>query len=297
MSALMNNSTLTTRRGALCALGGSAALAVLTPAAAQAPASPLKGRIKQGVTRGTFRKMPIEEFCKTSKDLGLLGVDLAGDQAEWPVIRDHGLVVSMAPGPSGIKTNGLNEKPLHPRLLEDFKQAIKAAADFKWPNVIGLAGDRGNMTDEESLDNCVALLKEVCKVAEDAGVTICTELLNSKVNHPGYVCDKSAWGFELCRRVDSPRCKLLYDIYHMQIMEGDIIRTITDNIQHIAHFHTAGNPGRKDLDDEQEINYPPIMRAIAKLTEEGKFNGYVAHEFSPKNGVESVKQAIQLCDV
>jgi hydroxypyruvate isomerase len=293
----MKPSTLVNRRDALRTLGAAAALASLTPAATQAQTLKLKGRIKQGVTRGMLRKMPIEEFCKTLKDLGLLCVDLVADQAEWAVIRDHGLVVSMAMGPSGIKKNGLNEKAMHPQLLEDFKKSIKAAAEFKWPNVIGLAGDRGTMSDEESMDNCVALLKEVCKVAEDAGVTICTELLNSKVNHAGYVCDKSAWGFELCRRVNSPRCKLLYDIYHMQIMEGDIIRTLTDNIQYIAHFHTAGNPGRKDLDNEQELNYPPIMRAIAKLTEEGKYNGYVVHEFGPKNGVESVKQAVELCDV
>jgi len=128
-------------------------------------------------------------------------------------------------------------------------------------------------------------------------VTICMELLNSKVNHPGYMCDKSAWGVELCKRVESPRFKLLYDIYHMQIMEGDIIRTINENIAYFGHFHTAGNPGRKDLDEDQELYYPPIMRAIAKLQEEGKYAGYVAHEFSPKNGVESLRKAVLLCDV
>lgn len=283
------------RRDVIRSLGATAALAAFAPAA-KADLAKLKGRIKQCVTRGTFRKMPIEEFCKTVKDLGIVGVDLVSDQKEWPVIRDSGLVVSMAPGGGSIK-KGLNDKSLHPQFLEDFKKNIKAAADFKWPNVIALAGDREGISDDQSLENCAVILKDASKIAEDAGVNICIELLNSKVNHPGYVCDKTAWGVELCKRVNSPRCKLLYDIYHMQIMEGDIIRTLTDNIPYIAHFHTAGNPGRKDLDNEQELNYPPIMRAIAKLAEEGKFSGYVAHEFGPKNGVESLRQAVQLCDV
>lgn len=283
------------RRDALRTFGAAAAFAAFSPGAHAEPAK-LKGRIKQCVTRGTFRKMPIEEFCKTIKDLGIVGVDLVRDHKEWAVIRDSGLVATMVPGGGDIK-KGLNDKTMHPQFLEDFKKNIKAAADFKWPNVIALAGDREGISDDQSLENCAAILKEASKIAEDAGITICIELLNSKVNHPGYVCDKTAWGVELCKRVNSPRCKLLYDIYHMQIMEGDIIRTLTDNIAYIAHFHTAGNPGRKDLDNEQELNYPPIMRAIAKLTEEGKFNGYVCHEFSPKNGVESVRQAVQLCDV
>lgn len=285
------------RRDLIRSLGAGAALAIAGRGiAGAAEGGTVKGRIKQCVTRGTFRKMPIEEFCKTIKGLGLVGVDLVKDPKEWAVIRDHGLVASMVPGGGGIK-KGLNDKSLHPQFLEEFKTNIKAAAEFKWPNVIALAGDREGISDEQSLENCALILKEASKMAEDAGVTICMELLNSKVNHAGYVCDKTAWGVELCRRVNSPRCKLLYDIYHMQIMEGDIIRTINDNIQHIAHFHTAGNPGRKDLDNEQELNYPPIMRAIAKLMEEGKFSGYVAHEFSPKRGVESLKQAVELCDV
>ncbi|HPA16116.1 MAG TPA: TIM barrel protein [Verrucomicrobiae bacterium] len=285
------------RRDVIRALGASAALAVAgLPARAKAEPSKLKGRIKQCLTRGMFSKMPIDEFCKTIKEIGLLGVDLVKDPKDWAVIRDHGLIATMVPGGGAIK-KGINDKSLHPQFLQDFKNNIKAAAEFKWPNVIALAGDREGISDAQSLDNCVEILKEASKIAEDAGVTICMELLNSKVNHPGYVCDKTAWGVELCKRVNSPRCKLLYDIYHMQIMEGDIIRTITDNIQYIAHFHTAGNPGRKDLDNEQELNYPPIMQTIAKLTEEGKFSGYVAHEFSPKKGVESLKQAVLLCDV
>lgn len=287
--------TSLTRRDIIRSLGAGAALAAIAPAAMAEPAK-LKGRIKQCVTRGTFRKMPIEEFCKTIKELGIVGVDLVGDQKEWAVIRDSGLVVSMAPGAGSIK-KGLNDKSMHPQFLEEFKTNIKAASEFKWRNVITMAGDREGISDEEGMANCVPVLKEAVKIAEDHDVTICMELLNSKVNHPGYMCDKSAWGFELCRRVESPRFKMLYDIYHMQIMEGDIIRTLTDNIQFIAHFHTAGNPGRQDLDEEQELYYPPIMRAIAKLTEEGKYTGYVAHEFKPKNGVESVRQAVQLCDV
>jgi len=160
--------------------------------------------------------------------------------------------------------------------------------------VICMAGDRKGIGDEEGMDNCHTILKEAVKIAEDKDVTICMELLNSKVNHPGYMCDKSAWGFELCRRVNSPRFKMLYDIYHMQIMEGDLIATIRKNIKYIGHFHTAGVPGRHELDENQEIYYPAVMRAIADTD----YDGYVAHEYTPiHDPFESLKQAIKVCDV
>ena len=162
------------------------------------------------------------------------------------------------------------------------------------PNVITLSGGRKNLTDEEGLDNSVILLNKVKAVAEDKQVTICLELLNSKVNHPGYMCDHTKWGAEVCKRVNSPRVKLLYDIYHMQIMEGDVIRTIRDNIQYIGHFHTAGNPGRHEPDETQELNYRAIAQAIVDLN----FTGYLAHEYSPvRDALKSLDQAISICDV
>ncbi len=285
-----------TRRDTFRLFGAAAAAAAIAPAASRA-AEPLKlkGRIKQCCTRGMLRKMPIDEACRTLKELGLHGFDLVGKE-DWPALKQNGLVASMVAGAGSIK-KGLNDKSLHATYLEDFRKNIAAAAEFGWKRVITMAGDREGISDADGMANCVPVLKEAVKIAADHDVTICMELLNSKVNHAGYMCDKTAWGVELCKRVDSPRFKLLYDIYHMQIMEGDIIRTIQDNIQFIAHFHTAGNPGRKDLDEEQELYYPPIMQAIAKLTEEGKFNGYVAHEFGPKNGIESLRKAVLLCDV
>jgi len=286
------------RRASFRLLGAAAAAAAAfgpAAASAQTVAPKLKGRIRQCCTRGTFGKMPADEFCRTVKALGIVGVDLAG-KGDWPALKEHGLVASMVAGAGSIK-DGLNNKARHAEFLQQFRDNIAAAAQFGWKNVIALAGDRQGVSDSDGMANCVPVLKEAVKIAADHDVTICMELLNSKVNHAGYMCDKTAWGVELCRRVGSPRFRLLYDIYHMQIMEGDVIRTLTDNIAHIAHFHTAGNPGRKDLDEDQELFYPAIMRAIAKLTEEGKFSGYVAHEFSPKNGVDSLRRAVQLCDV
>lgn len=253
-----------------------------------------KGRIKQSICRGCLGKLKLsrDEQAAIAAKMGLLGLDLVG-RGDWDAVKKHGLVATMVPGAGSIK-KGLNDKSMHPKFLEDFKTNIKAAAEYKWPNVICMAGDREGISDDEGMDNCHAILTEAVKIAEDAGVTICMELLNSKVNHPGYMCDKSAWGFELCRRVGSPRFKLLYDIYHMQIMEGDLIATIKKNIDMIGHFHTAGVPGRHELDENQEIYYPAVMRAIA----ESGYQGYVAHEYTPlRDPMQSLEQAVQTCDV
>ena len=253
-----------------------------------------KGRIKQSICGGCLRKMGLsrEEEASVAAKMGLLGLDLVG-RGDWDAVKKHGLVATMVPGAGSIK-KGLNDKSMHPEFLEDFKNNIKAAAEYKWPNVICMAGDREGISNEQGLDNCHTILKEAVKIAEDSGVTICMELLNSKVNHPGYMCDKSAWGFELCRRVNSPRFKMLYDIYHMQIMEGDLIATIRKNIDFIGHFHTAGVPGRHELDENQEIYYPAVMRVIA----ESGYQGYVAHEYTPtQDPMKSLVQAMQACDV
>jgi hydroxypyruvate isomerase len=253
-----------------------------------------KGRIKQSICGGCLRKarMDKEHEAALAVDLGLVGMDLVG-RSDWPVVKKHGLVATMVPGAGSIR-KGLNDKSMHGKFLADFKKNIKAAAEYNWPNVIAMAGDRRGISDEEGMDNCHTVLKEAVKIAEDEGITICMELLNSRVNHPGYMCDKSAWGFELCKRVDSPRFKMLYDIYHMQIMEGDLIATIRKNIKYIGHFHTAGVPGRHELDENQEIYYPAVMRAIA----ETDYSGYVAHEYTPlRDPIKSLIQAIEACDV
>jgi hydroxypyruvate isomerase len=280
---------------AAAVLGASAALSGLPrTASGQVGKVVKKGRIKQSICRGCLRKLKLsrEQEAEMAAKMGLVGLDLVG-RGDWDAVKKHGLVATMVPGAGSIK-NGLNNKSRHPEFLKTFRENIKAAAEYKWPNVICMAGDRKGIGDEEGMDNCHLVLKEAVKIAEDSGVTICMELLNSRVNHPGYMCDKSAWGFELCRRVDSPRFKMLYDIYHMQIMEGDLIATITKNIDMIGHFHTAGVPGRNELDENQEIYYPAVMRAIAKTG----YSGYVAHEYSPqRDPVESLIQAIEACDV
>lgn len=253
-----------------------------------------KGRIKQSVCGGCLRKarMDAEQTASLLTKMGVVGRDLVG-RDDWPLLKKHGLVATMVSGAGSIR-KGLNDKSMHPKFLDDFKNNIKAAAEYKWPNVICMAGDRKGISDEEGMDNCHTILKEAVKIAEDHQVTICMELLNSRVNHPGYMCDKSTWGFKLCRRVDSPRFKMLYDIYHMQIMEGDLIATIRKNIKYIGHFHTAGVPGRHELDENQEIYYPAVMRAIV----EAGYTGYVAHEYTPvRDPVESLVQAIRTCDV
>jgi hydroxypyruvate isomerase len=269
-----------------------AGLSVLAATAAAQPAK-LKGRIKQGATRGCFGKgVSFEDMCKQSANLGLKGIDLVGPDT-FPTLKKYGLVPTMVPGAMNL-TGGCNRKEDHAQLLPKMREIIDQAAQAGAPNVIALSGNRRGMSDQEGMDNVVLFLNGIKKQAEDKGVTICLELLNSKVNHPDYMCDHTAWGVEVSKRVASPRVKLLYDIYHMQIMEGDIIRTIRDNIQWIGHFHTAGNPGRHEPDDTQELNYRPIMQAIADL----KYEGYVVHEYSPvKEALKSLEEAIRICDV
>jgi len=252
------------------------------------------GRVKQSICGGCLRgvRLDQEQTAKLLVEMGLAGRDLVG-RNDWDVLKKYDLVATMVPGAGSIK-QGLNNKSMHAKFMEDFRTNIKAAAEYKWPNVICMAGDRAGIGEEEGMDNCQAILKEAVKIAEDQGVTICMELLNSKVDHPGYMCDNYTWAFELCRRVGSPRFKMLFDIYHMQIMEGDLIGTIKKNIRHIGHFHTAGVPGRHELDDNQEIYYPAVMRAIV----ETGYDGYVAHEYTPtRDALESLVQAVKACDV
>ncbi len=291
----MSNKPSMKRRNLLKSLAVGSAFAAFTGYTKNASAQQLKGRIKQSISRGARGDMPWDDFCRTMKDIGLVGIDLVG-QNDWKHLKKHGLVATMCPGAGSI-VHGLNELDRHDEFRNQYEMNIQAAADAGYPNVICMAGSRYGISDEEGLEICHLALKRAVRIAERRGVTICMELLNSKVDHPAYMCDSTEWGADLCRRVASPNFKLLYDIYHMQIMEGDIIRTIRRNIEYIGHFHTAGNPGRQDLDDEQELNYVGIMKAIAKLQEEGKFDGYVAHEFGPKHRYDSVREAVKICDV
>jgi hydroxypyruvate isomerase len=277
-----------TRRSALQTTAG---LALAATAVRPAPAAPA-GRLKQSAARWCYGKIPLEDFCRQGAAIGLTGVDLV-EPADWPVIRKYGIVPALTSG-AGRIPEGWNRTDRHERLEAEMKEHIVRAEAAKVPNVITFSGNRAGMGDEEGKKNCIAGLKRISKFAEEHGTTVVLELLNSKIDHKDYMCDHTAWGVDVIKAVDSPRVKLLYDIYHMQIMEGDVIRTIRDNIQYIGHFHTGGVPGRHEIDDTQELHWRTIAQAIADL----KFEGFVAHEFVPlKDPMTSLKQAIELCTV
>ena len=268
--------------------------AAALPAAAQTePKVARKGRLKQAVTRGCFgRGMAFEDMCRHAARLGATGFDLIGEK-DWPTLKKYGLIPTMAPG-AGTIAEALNRKENHERLEADMHSNLDKAAANGVPNVITFSGNRRGMGDQEATDNCVAFLNKVKAHAEDKRVNICMEFLNSKVNHPDYQFDRTWFGVEVCKRVNSPRVKILYDVYHVQIMEGDIIRSIRNNIQWLAHFHTAGNPGRHEFDDTQEMNYRGIVRAIVDLG----FSGWMAHEYSPlRDPLTSLDEALTLCDI
>jgi hydroxypyruvate isomerase len=277
-----------TRRTALQTAGGVA----LTAASSFGKTAGNAGRIKQSVARWCYSKISLDDLAKAGADFGLSGIDLINHD-EWPTVRKYGLVPAMTPG-AGTIPNGWNRKENHDALIKEMSENIERAAAAKVPNVITFSGNRKGMADDIGKENCILGLNKVKKMAEDSGVTICLELLNSKVDHHDYMCDHTAWGVDVMKGVGSSRVKLLYDIYHMQIMEGDIIRTVRDNIQYIGHFHTGGVPGRHELDDTQELQWRTIAKAIADL----KFEGFFAHEFVPtKDPLTSLKNAVELCTV
>jgi hydroxypyruvate isomerase len=265
--------------------------AAAVPAALPAPSA--NPRLKQAVCRGPFKKYTLDELCQHCVRIGIKGIDLV-DHTEWPTIQKYGLVPAMAPGAGNIP-DCWNRLENHDRLIQQMTENLTLAGAAGVPNVITFSGNRKGMPDGEGLENSVKGLKRVVKLAEEKKVTINLELLNSKVNHKDYMADHTAWGVELCKRVDSPRMKLLYDIYHMQIMEGDIIRTIRDNFAFLGHFHTGGNPGRHEIDDTQELKYRAIAAAIADLG----FTDYLAHEFSPTapDQIKSLEKAYEICNV
>ena len=261
----------------------------LAPAGRSAPSA---GRLKQSVARWCFARTPLDDLCRQAAEMGIAGIDLV-DPPAWPAVRKYGLTPAMTTG-AGTIPSGWNRKENHDRLEKQMQATITAAAQAKLPNVITFSGNRAGMSDAEGKENCIAGLRRVKKIAEDQGVTICMELLNSKIDHKDYQCDHSKWGVDVVKAVGSPRVKLLYDIYHMQIMEGDIIRTIRQNIQYIGHFHTGGVPGRHELDETQELQWRSIAKAIADLN----FQGFVGHEFLPaRDPMTCLRQAVELCTV
>jgi hydroxypyruvate isomerase len=252
-----------------------------------------KGQIKQSVSRWCYEKIPLEELCAYAAQIGLKAIDLLNPD-EYEIPGRHGLVCSMAYAGGGEIGSALNRIENHAKIEDGFRKNIPLAAKAGVPNVITFSGNRGGMSDEEGAKNTIAGLNRVKKIAEDHGVTICMELLNSKVNHKDYMCDHTAWGVQVVQAVNSPRVKLLYDIYHMQIMEGDLVRTIQQNIQWLGHFHTGGVPGRHELDGTQEVQWDGVIRGIVAAN----FQGYVAHEFVPtRDPLTSLRQAVDLCDV
>ncbi|MFC3810682.1 hydroxypyruvate isomerase family protein [Lacihabitans lacunae] len=290
----------TSRRNAIKKLVTAAAIGSLSETASAA--TPHKGflpngNISQSVCRWCYESTPYEDFLKEIKNIGYTAVDLV-DVKDFPLIKKHGLTCSMVSISSsewGI-TKGWNKVENHAGLIKWYTYLIDQAALAGYKNVICFSGNRDeSMNDDEGLENCIEGLSKILAYATKKKVTLVMELLNSKVNHKGYMCDSTDWGTELVRMLDSERFKLLYDIYHMQIMEGDIIRTIEENHMYFGHYHTGGNPGRAEIDETQELNYPAIMKAIAKTG----FKGFVGQEFIPKNPdkMGSLKKAFELCDV
>ncbi len=252
-----------------------------------------KGRIRQSVCQWCYRQMSIDRLAQSAASIGLQGVDLLQPD-DYEVPRRYGLICTMGYAGGGEINKAMNRTENHAAIEQAFRTNIPRAAKAGVPNVITFSGNRAGLSDEEGARNTIAGLNRVKKIAEDNGVTVCLELLNSKRDHHDYMCDHTAWGVRVMQEVNSPSVKLLYDIYHMQIMEGDLIDTIRSNIQWIGHFHTGGVPGRHELNGTQEIQWDAVMRAIA----DSGFRGYVAHEFIPTGDpLASLKSAADLCDV
>lgn len=254
----------------------------------------LKGNINHAVCRWTYSFLTLEELCKVAKNIGIKAIDLVGPK-EWDVLKTHGLDSSMCNGAEINLVDGFAEPKFHEKLIQNYTEMIPMVAKAGYKNLICFSGNRRGMDDETGLKNCTEGLKKLMPLAEKNGVTLVMELLNSKINHKDYFADKTPWGVELCKRVGSENFKLLYDIYHMQIDEGDVIRTIQTSHPYIAHYHTAGVPGRNEIEEEQELNYPAIMKAILATG----FKGYVAQEFIPKkeDKIASLAKAVQICDI
>jgi hydroxypyruvate isomerase len=279
--------------GAALAFAG-ASLAHRVTAAEAALEATTKGRINHSVCRWCYQAIPLEDLCKAAKDIGIASIELVGPD-EWPTLQKYGLTSALPWGAGKGIVEGFNNPALHDELIKSYEAVIPKAAAAGYTQIICFSGNRNGLDDEKGIENCAAGFKRLISFAEKHKVTLVMELLNSKVNHPDYQCDHTEWGVTLCDKIGSDRFKLLYDIYHMQIMEGDVIATIQKYGKYISHFHTGGVPGRNEIDETQELNYPAIMKAIA----ESGFKGYVAQEFIPKreDKIASLRQGVQICDI
>lgn len=254
----------------------------------------LKGNINHSVCRWCYEDIPLEKLCEISKEMGITSIDLL-DPEEWSIVKKYGLTCAMPNGSPLMIEKGFNDPQYHQQLLKDYSERIPLVAENGFTTVICFSGNRNGISEEEGLENCAIGLEPVLKIAEKYNIELSMELLNSKVDHPDYQCDHTEWGVALAEKIGSDKFKLLYDIYHMQIMEGDIIATINKYHKYINHYHTGGVPGRGEINETQEIYYPPIMKAIV----ETGYTGFVAQEFIPRNAdpIESLRKAIKLCDV
>ena len=295
MPSLPNRRTLIKNILASSAVAGATgALSAFAPETGVREQVALKGNINHSVCRWCYNDMPLEQLCAAAKSIGIKGIDLVGPK-EWPTLKKYGLDSPMCNGAEINLTDGFNDPRFHATLQKNYAEMIPLVAQAGYKNLICFSGSRRGMDNETGWANCVKGLMPLLALAAQYKVVLVMELLNSKVDHQDYQCDRTAWGVALAKRLGSEHFKLLYDIYHMQIDEGDVIRTLTDNHTYIAHYHTGGVPGRNEIDDTQELYYPAILRAI-KAT---GFTGYVAQEFIPKqpDKVASLRKAVQLCDV
>ena len=289
------------RRKMIKGIAAASALAVSSPILANcatpkiaATTLQLKGNIKHSVCRWCFSGIPLEEFCENVNDIGFKSIELTTPE-EWKTLQKYGLTSAIGTGSFASITDGFNDKANHEKLIKPYLDLISKAADNGIPNVILFSGNKKNISDEKGIENFAIGTDKLVKHAEKVGVTLLMEMLNSKVDHIGYHADTTMYGVKLADKIASPNFKLLYDIYHMQIMEGDIIRTITDYKDYIGHYHTAGVPGRHEIDESQELNYKAIMQTIVN----NGFKGYVAQEFIPaqEDKIAALREGIRICDV
>ncbi|MHC1765814.1 MAG: hydroxypyruvate isomerase family protein [Verrucomicrobiia bacterium] len=294
------------RRSAIRSLTQTAAAVSLTASlstrllAAESAAG--KGRINHSVCKWCYGNISLEDLCVAGKEMGLKSIELL-ETRDFPTLKKHGLVCAMVSGVPGGIGEGLNRLENHDKIVSFFEKTAPVVAEYGFKNIICFSGNRRGMSDQQGLENCAIGLKRIVPICEKHNVVAVMELLNSKVDHADYMCDRTPWGVALCKKVDSEHFKLLYDIYHMQIMEGDVIRTIRGDknkkieaaAPYIGHYHTGGVPGRNEIDDTQELYYPAIMKAIV----ETGFQGFVAQEFIPKrpDALASLRQGVQICDV
>lgn len=298
---MKKNIHINNRRGVLKKLAGTALLSAVgmslshrVLAAENFLPEKLKGKIRHSVCRWCYKDIPLEDLCKAAKKIGISSIELTGPE-EWPLLKKYGLVCAMPWRPGKGVENGFNNPDGHDELVKSYEEIFPKVADAGFDKIICFSGNRNGLSDEEGLENCAVGLKRLMLSAEKFGITMTMELLNSKVDHPDYQCDHTAWGAALADKIGSEHFKLLYDIYHMEIMEGDVIYTIYKYHAYISHYHTGGVPGRNEIDETQKLNYPAIMRAIL----ETGYQGYVGQEFVPKrkDKLASLEQGVKICDV